>query len=503
MNPNAFLELLESRRLLSGAAVGVGVGVIASGLNAPTAMDVLPDGRILIAEKGGALRIVRRDALATAPMIQLDHIDAQGERGLIGVTHDPDFAGNHWIYLYHTVAATAASTGTATAASTAADAAHNEVTRYTESHNTVVPGSALDILRLDDLSPARAYHNGGAIHFGADGDLYVGVGENGDQTNAQSLGNLLGKILRIDVSHSAAGDAVNAPKLIPADNPFVGSASGINAAIFALGFRNPFTFAVNPLSGAIYVNDVGLKSWEEIDALQSGGNYGWGAIEGFAAGTHDPLGPGTYHDPLMAYRHGGSLGGRAAIAGGVFYTPPDNTPAAAPGALPGDLNGKYLYADYSHGFIRVFDPAHPGSASTPDTSRPFVARTAANPVDLAMAPDGGLYALAIGAGELVKYFPRTSSSPIIRRQPVSKAVAVNTAALFSVTAIGSGELHFQWQRAAGRGAFADIDNAADANVYPTDPLALSDSGMRYRVLIGNAFGSVISRAVTVAVKRNA
>src|SRR5207249_1987602 len=110
--------------------------------------------------------------------------------------------------------------------------------RFTANGNTALPGSEVVLLDLDNLSSTATNHNGGAIHFGLDGKLYIGVGENATGTNSQTLANLLGKMLRI-----------NADGSIPTDNPFYATATGNNRAIWAIGLRNPFTFAVQPGTG--------------------------------------------------------------------------------------------------------------------------------------------------------------------------------------------------------------------------------------------------------------
>ena len=227
--------------------------------------------------------------------------------------------------------------------------------------------------------------------------LYVGVGENARTANSQTLGNLLGKVLRIDVANIDPGDPINdVAKLVPANNPFVSQTVGINGAIDALGFRNPFTFAVQPTTGTIFVDDVGSKTWEEIDRLLPGRNYGWSRSEGFAVnGTPENLGPGVYADPILAYNHhGGPAGGGNAIIGGTFY----NLPAGATDPFPAAYDGKYFYADFGHDYIRVFDPKHPGRMSYPDTSSSFATDTASNPTGLTLAANGSLYYLANGNG---------------------------------------------------------------------------------------------------------
>ena len=138
----------------------------------------------------------------------------------------------------------------------------------TASADVAVPGSEVVILELDNLSIA-SNHNGGAIHFGPDGKLYIAVGENADSANAQTLADLLGKMLRINSDGS-----------VPMDNPFYSVAVGVNRATWSLGLRNPFTFAFQPGTGRMLINDVGQYTWEEINEGVAGANYGWPNCEG-------------------------------------------------------------------------------------------------------------------------------------------------------------------------------------------------------------------------------
>lgn len=381
------LEFLEDRVVPTTLPPGFQETLVAGGLGSPTAMEGAPDGRVFITTQGGDLRVVKNGALLATPFLHVN-VDSNGERGLLGVAFDPNFNTNHRLYVYYTVPG---------------NGVHNRVSRFTAdpaNPDVATAGSEQDLLDLNPLSSATN-HNGGAMHFGIDGKLYVGVGENGNAANAQTLGNLLGKVLRLDVAPVAASDPANSPKLIPADNPFVGQAAGINQLIYALGFRNPFTFGVQPGTGVIFINDVGQSTWEEIDRLVAGGNFGWNQSEGFAA-TVPPggLGPGTYQDPQLAYNHsGGPAGGGIAIVGGAFYNPT----AGAASPFPASYTGKYFYADLGGNWIRVFDPANPGALANPDTSAGFATGAVANPVDIAVAADGGLYYLARGnGGELLK-----------------------------------------------------------------------------------------------------
>jgi glucose/arabinose dehydrogenase len=180
-------------------------------------MEFAPDGRLLVCQQGGSLRVIKNGALLATPFLTVT-TDSSGERGLLGVAFDPGFAVNQWVYIYYTVPGSPA---------------HNRVSRFTANGDVASPGETV-ILELNNLSSANN-HNGGAIHFGLDGKLYVAVGENANGANAQTLANLLGKILRIN------GDGS-----IPTNNPFYNVATGVNRAIWALGLRNPYTSPFSP-----------------------------------------------------------------------------------------------------------------------------------------------------------------------------------------------------------------------------------------------------------------
>jgi glucose/arabinose dehydrogenase len=479
----SLIELLEARIVFaSELPAGFGETVIADNLGPTTAIDALPDGRVLLALHDGDLRIASGGTLLPTPVLQIT-VDDNGERGLIGVTHDPKFNTNHFIYIYHTVPSDGSS------------APFNEISRYTLVGNVADPSSRVDILQLNDLSSATN-HNGGAIHFGLDGMLYVGVGENANSSNSQTLSTLLGKVLRIDVSKIHPGDPINdVAKLVPSSNPFVGTAQGINGAIFALGFRNPFTFAVNPLSGTIFVDDVGENTWEEIDKLVPGGNYGWHDAEGFSS-TLPPtgLGPGTYQNPQLAYNHnGGPAGGGNAIIGGLFYDPP--TGATDP--FPSSYTGKYFYGDYGHSWIRNFSPADPGSLKNPDTSAAFEPNTQTNPSGMALGTDGSIYYAATGTGELVQIFAEDKTA--ITHPPHSQTVLEGDSATFSARAIGTGTLIYRWQRNNGAGgAFVNIPHGTSSS-YTLAQTALTDSGARFRIEVISTGKKAVSKPVTLTV----
>ena len=283
---------------------------VASGIASPTAMAIAPDGRIFVCSQTGALRVIKNGVLLSTPFVTIT-VDSTGERGLLGVAFDPNFNLNRFIYLYHTVPGTPP---------------HNRVTRFTANGDVVAPGSFRIILELNPLSTATN-HNGGALHFGPDGKLYIATGDNARGSNSQDLRLLLGKILRINSDGTA-----------PSDNPFVQSTTARHE-IWALGLRNPFTFAFRGTSSFMFINDVGQTTWEEINLGQAGANYGWPATEG---PTTNPL----YKSPVYYYGHGQGC----AITGGAFYSPGTTN-------WPSSYIGKYFFGDYCSGFIRMLNPS--------------------------------------------------------------------------------------------------------------------------------------------------
>jgi len=480
---------MEDRVLLTTLPPGFTEARVVSGLSAPTAMEFAPDGRLFVLEQGGNVKLVRGDG-TTSTALHLN-VDSSGERGLLGIAFDPGFATNHFVYLYYT--------NPNPGAASWATGEHNQLSRFTindtDPQNPIL-GNEAPILDWNNLSSATN-HNGGAIHFGIDGKLYADAGDNvqtftqggNSYRVSQTLANLLGKQLRIDVSAFNSGvatrDDTAVGHLIPADNPFVNTASGINQLIYALGLRNPFTFAVQPGTGKIFINDVGETTWEEIDQSVAGGNFGWrgGNTDGF--GNSNPPGPGTYHDPLLAYNHsGGPAGGGAAIVGGTFYNPTTVQ-------FPSSYVGKYFYEDLAAGWIRVFDPANPGSATNPDTSTAFATGTLGSLHDLKVDSVGNLYYLSGNGGVIEKI---SYQAPQITAQPSDQTVSQGGTATFTVAATGPA-LSYQWQHLVGT-SWTNV--GANASTLTLANVATSDAGS-YRVNVSNTFGAVTSGIATLTV----
>ncbi|HSE33358.1 MAG TPA: PQQ-dependent sugar dehydrogenase [Pyrinomonadaceae bacterium] len=413
------------------------------GLPSPTAMEIAPDGRVFVCLQFGELRVVKNGVLLPTPFLTVN-TDPAGERGLLGVAFDPNFATNNFVYIYYT--------------SVTQSPRFNRVSRFTANGDVAVPGSEQVIIDLDPLSAGN--HNGGAIHFGPDGKLYIATGENAVTDNSQTLSNVLGKILRINPDGS-----------IPGDNPFFNVATGKNRSIWALGLRNPFTFAFQPGTTRMFINDVGAGTWEEINDGIAGSNYGWPVTEG---PTSDP----RFRSPIFAYPHGLSGTTGCAIAGGTFYNPQTIQ-------FPTSFVGKYFFADLCSGWIRVLDPSN-------NTAAGFA--TGINqPVDLKVGADGSLYYVSIGASSLFKVQFDTGAPPTITSHPSNQSVLVGQPASFSVVATGSETLTYQWQK-----NMVNIGGAT-APTYDLLAAALIDNGAKFRCLVTNSFGTTTSNEATLTV----
>lgn len=317
---------------------GFTVETIASGLGSTSSMAFAPDGRLFVAERSGRLLILRGSGQQPGTFLTVS-AEADAERGLLGFAFDPEFSNNGFVYIYYTQRGTL----------------RNRLSRFRA--DTTNPGIAAgnqETVLLDVGSSAQGYHNGGALHFGRDGMLYLGVGDGHTSSNAQDLSNLQGKILRLNV---------RAGGLVPGNNPFAGQA-GRRGEIWAYGFRNPFTFAVDPANGALFINDVGQDRSEEINRGVAGGNFGWPACEG--ACTNGSI------NPVASYNHGSE--GVCAITGGVFYRG---------GGFPAEFSGNYFFGDYCGGWIKRLT-----NNGIQEFGEDFQA------IDLDVGPDGALYALS-------------------------------------------------------------------------------------------------------------
>lgn len=425
----------------------------------PTAMALSPDGRLFVTEKSGRILIVENGQLLPDPFITLE-VDNYNERGLSGIAFDPDFAQNGYIYLYYSVKGQN----------------RNRISRFTADGNYVVQGSEIILLNLNPLS--GTIHNGGSMAFGIDGKLYVSVGDGANANNAQSLNTLLGKVLRI-----------NADGSIPQDNPFYNQATGVNRAIYARGLRNSFSLAIQPGTGHIFASEVGQSTWEEINEILPGKNYGWPIIEGPLNGQTPPA---DYMDPVYYYHH--DLG--CAAVGTAFYNP-------IVSLFPQEYTGKFFFADYCRGYIKYIDPNQPDIVNT-------FATDINRPLNLLVAPDGTMYYLAragLGGGSeqdntasnngtLWRVFYTGSGKPFVSVNPQSILVSVGEDARFAMAATGNDPITYQWQKNG-----VDIPGATSSE-YIFQNVMLSDSGSLFRAIATNADGSDTTASALLRVTTN-
>lgn len=433
----------------SDLPAGFTESVFASGYSSPTAMKFAPDGRLFILEQDGDVYIVQPDGTKiTEPFISLN-TDNISERGLLGIAFDPNFASNQFVYLYYTVPQTPR---------------FNRVSRFTANGNKAASGSEHPIMNLDKLTAGN--HNGGALHFGTDGKLYIAVGDNANSSHSQSLDTRHGKMLRI-----------NKDGTIPTDNPFYNTATGDNRAIWAMGLRNPFNFAVQPGTGKIFLNDVGEFTWEEINEGIAGANYGWPTTEG-------DFNPGTYPNftrPLYAYNHSG---GNCSIIGAAFYNPPTVT-------FPSDYVGDYFFGDYCGDWISRYDPATDQATEFADNL------TGSSLVDIVIGPDGSLYYASRGTGSVYKVsYNAGNTAPDITQHPQDVTVSEGEQAVFNCDAVGSPAPSFKWQRDT-----VDIAGATGKK-YTIPAVKAADNGAKFRCVASNTVGSDTSNSATLTVINN-
>ncbi|CAN5365246.1 hypothetical protein BH09BAC3_BH09BAC3_10530 [soil metagenome] len=417
-------------------------------INSPTVMAFAPDGRIFVAQQSGALLVIKNDVQLTTPFITLS-VNSNGERGLIGIAFDPDFATNSFLYLYYTV-------NTAPL--------KNRISRFTANGDVVMAGSELLILELDNLSSATN-HNGGALAFGVDGKLYVAVGDNANSSFPQNLDSYHGKVLRINKDGTA-----------PTDNPFFSpTASEQRKRVWAYGLRNPYTFSIQPVTGRFFVNDVGQNAWEEInDASAPGRNFGWPTTEG---PTTNP----SFTPPFYAYNHTSGTPTGCAITGGCFLNASNTN-------YPATYTNKFYFQDFCGGWIYFIDPTQ--ASPTPTL---FGSNVSGTSLSIMTGTDGNLYYLSRATQRLyrIKYTPPTGT-PSIVQQPTSVSVSVGQPASFLVVANGTPAPTYQWQKEG-----VNISGATQPalNIPQTQ---LADAG-NYRVIVTNSVNNVTSNTAVLTV----
>jgi len=313
--------------LLATAALGdapkIALEEIAGGLNRPVAITHAGDSRLFLILQPGQIMVHDGNGVLPLPFLDIRSLVSDGgERGLLSAAFHPRYAQNGFFYVNYT--------------DVVGDTVVARYSVYPFDPNRADPFSALILLHIRQ---PFSNHNGGQLQFGPDGYLYIGMGDGGGLTGdpgnrAQNLGDLLGKMLRIDVD--------GGPYTIPPSNPFVG-VSGARPEIWSYGFRNPWRFSFDRGTGDLWIADVGQGSWEEVHyqpaSSRGGENYGWRLMEG----THCYIPETDCNDgslvlPVIEYPH---TGGACSVTGGYVYR----------GTRNPRLKGMYVYGDYCSGNI--------------------------------------------------------------------------------------------------------------------------------------------------------
>jgi glucose/arabinose dehydrogenase len=334
---------------------------ISSGLSGPVFLtQPLDDGRIFVVEQPGRIRLIKDGVLQATPFLDLtSRVLSGGERGLLSVAFHPQYATNHFFYVYFTTQPNG----------------DIRIERFTATANPDVADATSSKLVITAPHSSQANHNGGLLTFGPDGMLYAALGDGGGGGdplgNGQNFNSLLGGMIRLDVDH---GD----PYAIPATNPFVGQA-GKRAELWAKGLRNPWRYAFDPPTGLLYIADVGQGEREEVDVVNasSGGlNYGWNITEGTTCYNASTCNKTGLTDPVLDYTHDA---GACSITGGYVYR----------GSAIEGLQGHYLYSDYCAGFLKSFRYANGIAVDQKDWGI-----TTGNVTSFGKGIDGELYVLA-------------------------------------------------------------------------------------------------------------
>ena len=356
-------------------------------LNAPVKMLQAPGdaSRWFAVEQGGNVKVWNNTANATASVFAniSGRVFMNGESGFLGMAFHPNWPTDPRVYLSYN-----------------AGSGSNEVSRISEFRSTN-GGTTLDTTTevvLLTVNQPDTNHKGGDIAFGPDGYLYIGFGDGGSADdfgtghdanfgNGQQRRTLLGKMLRIAVG------AQGAPYTIPADNPYVGGALAVNGAcaancpeIWAFGFRNPWRWSFDRVTGEMWVGDVGQNTYEEIDKVVKGGNYGWRCREGAHSFNSNCGSFGPYTDPVAEYNHSSG----AAVTGGYVYRG---------SAIPA-LIGRYVFTDYSSGNIWTIPTNQAPTLTVNTASR--AATASGVPVGFGEGVDGELYLVDVNGGTIQK-----------------------------------------------------------------------------------------------------
>jgi glucose/arabinose dehydrogenase len=371
--------------------------ILVGALHQPTSFAFLPDGRVLLTEqRTGKVRLIvnNNHVAATDPVLTVPSLVSTGnEQGLLAIAIDPAWPTKPYVYLYYNRIGQRMRLVRYEASGDLNNAAGENMTL------------ANPYLIIDDIPDFASNHNGGSLRFGPDGMLYLSMGEDADMCSAQDSTTLKGEVLRMtvkDLPPGAGGPAARAT-ITPPDNPL--NTTNANAKlVYAYGLRNPFRFHIDPVTGLLYVGDVGEITQEEYDEVTAGDNLGWPWREGTAlrdvGACPEPggVGAGAFQGPIATVSHGTEQ----AIIGGPIYHPV----AGALNTWPQEYWGNAFFAGYYGGFIRRLKNTGTWAPAPIVPGQPDGANWATflrSPTDFLVGPDGSLYWLS--------QFDATFSSP--------------------------------------------------------------------------------------------
>ena len=440
-----------------------------SGLSAPVDIANAGDGsgRLFIVEQSGKIRIVQNGTLLATPFLDIQSlVNSGGERGLLGLAFHPQYAANGRFFVFYT---TKPLNGLADG-----DVVIARYQRSAVDANLADANSGQVILSVPHSTFSN--HNGGALRFGPDGYLYIGVGDGGSggdpNNNGQNRNTLLAKILRIDINATTYA--------IPPTNPFV-TVPGARPEIWAYGLRNPFRFSFDRVTGDFYIGDVGQDAREEVNRQAAGSaggaNYGWRIFEGLSCFNSPTLPPNCttppadYVSPIFDYPHVGS----ASITGGYVYR----------GASTPDLLGKYIFADFVQSKI-WFSPGDAGANFTQLSSLSQQVST------FGESESGELYLANYSTGIVYSFSSSTDTTPDAFTFAGARNVSLNTAAVSNAVKI------------TGLGTNANISVAGGeysigctAAFTATPGTIANNATVCVRHTSGNAYNASVTTTLTV------
>ncbi|MEO8589654.1 MAG: PQQ-dependent sugar dehydrogenase [Flavobacteriales bacterium] len=388
-----FIALL-SPRFTSQAQDPLQLELVPWATNLGLALDVTNcgDSRLFVARQHGVVSIIT-DSMQVLPLSFMNigsRVLNNGERGLLGMAFDPDYATNGFFYVNYV-----------------APVGANGTTRISRFHVSADPNradTASEVVLLSLVQP-DPIHQGGGMVFGPDGYLYIALGDGGGASDPNSFGqnstNLFGTILRIKPEPDSTYS-------IPPDNPFANATDGKRPEIWAYGLRNPFRIGIDPANGDLWIGDVGQSLREEIDHWpggdNSGPNFGWRCYEGDAQFIFDGVcnTDSTYFEPEVVHTHSVLGGNFCAIIGGEVYR----------GGLYPHMAGKYLYTDFCAGELRTLTPDGPGSWVDSLALASGIVGMSSIGADM----NGELYATNVSIGKVYKIKDRCPMAPPVVTQ---------------------------------------------------------------------------------------